>query len=214
MYGCAQVARYQFTNGKICCSTSHNSCPGKRRKFSNRTDHKERAAKSLQTRTRMGITKSSRLKALATLEANGTFSVMRTKMQDHWKNNPHQNNLRCPLVSYKNTSINYQGSFEYCFLEKLEAEYGIDWVKSNVKRGPSLQYIDPTDGVERLYLSDFIINDTIYEIKSLWTWNKHGKDFILEEKNKAKLTSCIHHGYNVVLVLDKEEILWQLPNSG
>jgi hypothetical protein len=40
------------------------------------------------------------------------------------------------------------------------------------------------------------------------TWNKHGKDLILEEKNKAKLTSCIQQGYNVVLVLNKEEIVW------
>ena len=75
-------------------------------------------------------------------------------------------------------------------------------------------YIDPTDGIERLYISDFIINNTIYEIKSLWTWNKHGKDLVLEEKNKAKLTSGIRQGYNVVLVLNKEEIVWQLPNFG
>jgi hypothetical protein len=55
-------------------------------------------------------------------------------------------------------------------------------------------------------ISDFIINDTIYEIKSRWTWNKHGKDLILEEKNKAKLTTALREGYNVILILDKEEI--------
>jgi len=37
---------------------------------------------------------------------------------------------------------------------------------------------------------------------------------ILEEKNKAKLTSSMQQGYNVVLVLNKEEIIWQLPNFG
>lgn len=213
-YGCKQTAKYKFANGKICCSTSHNSCPGKRSEFSNRVDHKERATKSLQTRTELGITKSSRAKALATMEANGTYALMRTKMQEHWKNNPHQNNLHCPLILYKDTSINYQGSFEYCFLENLETIHGIEWVKLNVKRGPSLWYIDPSDSIERLYISDFIIDNTIYEIKSLWTWNKHGKDLILEEKNKAKLTSSIQQGYNVVLVLNKEEIIWQLPNFG
>lgn len=213
-YGCGQTAKYKFSNSKLCCSTSHNSCPGKRSEFSNRLDHKERAAKSLQARTELGITKSSRAKALATMEANGTYAVLRTKMQEHWKNNPHQNNLQCPLIPFKDTSINYQGSFEYCFLEDLETKHGIDWVKLNVKRGPSLWYIDPTDGIERLYISDFIIDNTIYEIKSLWTWNKHGKDLVLEEKNKAKLTSSIQQGYNVVLVLNKEEIVWQSPNFG
>jgi hypothetical protein len=213
-YGCGQVAKYKFSNGKLCCATSHNSCPGKRSEFSNRLDHKERAAKSLQTRTELGITKSSRVKALATMEANGTYAVLRTKMQEHWKNNPHQNNLQCPLIPFKDTSINYQGSFEYCFLEDLESKHGIDWVKLNVKRGPSLWYNDPTDGIERLYISDFIIDNTIYEIKSLWTWNKHGKDLVLEEKNKAKLTSSMQQGYNVVLVLNKEEIVWQSPNFG
>lgn len=213
-YGCNQTAKYKFSNGKICCSASHNSCTGKRSEFSNRQDHKERAAKSLQTRKDLGITKSSRAKALATMEANGTYEVLRTKMQEHWKNNPHQNNLQCPLILYKDTSINYQGSFEYCFLENLETTHGIEWVKLNVKRGPALWYIDPTNAIKRLYISDFIIKNTIYEIKSLWTWNKHGKDLILEEKNKAKLTSSMQQGYNVVLVLNKEEIIWQLPNFG
>lgn len=214
LYGCNQVARYKFANGKICCSVSHNSCLGKRNEFSNRLDHKERAAKSLQTRKELGITKSSRAKALATMEANGTYAIKRIKMQEHWKNNAHQSNLKCRLIHYKDTSINYQGSFEYCFLENLETIHGIEWVKLNVKRGPSLWYIDPIDNIERLYISDFIIENTIYEIKSLWTWNKHGKDLLLEKKNRAKLTSSMQQGYIVVLVLNKEEIIWQLPNSG
>ena len=83
---------------------------------------------------------------------------------------------------------------------------GIDWIKDNVKRGPAIWYKDPTDNTKRLYISDFIIDNTIYEIKSRWTWNKHGKDLILEEKNKAKLTTALREGYNVILILDKEEI--------
>ena len=118
--------------------------------------------------------------------------------------NPWQNNLQCPLVSYKDTNINYQGTFEFEFLEKLEQEYGIEWLVNNVSRGPSIWYIDPTDSTKRLYISDFIIDNTIYEIKSGWTWNKHGKDIILEEKNKAKLTACIKEGYNVIVVLNQQ----------
>jgi len=207
-YGCNGLAKFMFTNGKICCSKHQNSCSGKRKQFSDRTDHKDTAAKSLATRSRLGITKSSRAKAHATMEANGTYQVMREKMQWHWKNNPHQNNIQCPLIPYKVTTINYQGSYEYEFLEKLEQQFGIEWVISNVQRGPSIWYNDPKDGTKRLYISDFLIDNTIYEIKSQWTWNRHGTDEILENMNKEKLNECIRQGYKVILVLNKQEQEW------
>ena len=207
-YGCNGLAKFMFTNGKICCSKHQNSCPGKRKQFSDRTDHKERAAKSLATRSKLGITKSSRAKAHATMEANGTYQVMREKMQWHWKNNPHQNNIRCPLIPYKDTTINYQGSHEYEFLEKLEQQFGIQWIISNVQRGPSIWYNDPKDGSKRLYISDFLIDNTIYEIKSQWTWNRHGADEVLENMNKEKLNECIRQGYKVILVLNTQEQEW------
>lgn len=204
-YNCGGYANFKFKSGKLCCSTHYNSCPGKRKQFSDRNDHKETAAKSLATRTRLGITKTSRIKAKNTMEINGTYQILREKMQEHWKNNPHQNNTQCPLLPYKTTSLNYQGSYEYNFLANLEKQHGLAWIESNVKRGPSLWYID-NEGTKRLYISDFIIYNTIYEIKSHWTWNKHGTDFILENNNKAKLSECINQGYNVVLVLNGEEI--------
>jgi len=207
-YGCDGLAKFIFTNGKICCSKHQNSCLGKRKQFSDRTDHKETAAKSLATRSRLGITKSSRIKAHATMEANGTYQVMREKMQSHWKNNPHQNNVQCPLISYKGTALNYQGSYEYEFLEKLEQQYGIKWIIANVKRGPSLWYNDPKDRTKRLYISDFLIDNTIYEIKSQWTWNRHGADIELENMNKEKLNECVRQGYKVMLVLNKQEQEW------
>jgi len=207
-YGCNGLAKFMFTNGKICCSKHQNSCLGKRKQFSDRTDHKETAAKSLATRSRLGITKSSRAKAHATMEANGTYQVMREKMQRHWKNNPHQNNIQCPLIPYKDTAINYQGSYEYEFLEKLEQQSGIQWIISNVRRGPSIWYNDPKDGTKRLYISDFLIDNTIYEIKSQWTWNRHGTNEVLENMNKEKLNECIRQGYKVILVLNKQEQEW------
>ena len=205
-YGCNSRAYYKFANGKLCCSLSHNSCPGKRLEFSKRTDHKDRAAKSLETRTKLGITKSSRTKAHETMLKNGTYDILREKMQLAWKKDPWQNNLSCPLIEYKNSGVNYQGSFEYDFLENLENEKGIEWIKKNVKRGPRIWYTDPTDNTKRLYISDFIIYNTIYEIKSSWTWNKHGKDMLLEQKNKAKLDAAKNAGFRVILVLNKEYI--------
>lgn len=204
-YGCNTLAKYIFWNGKVCCSVHHNSCPGKRKKFSN-LDHTERTAKSLATRIEKGITKTSQIKGGATRIAQGHYKKLAKKMQQHWEENPWRNNLQCSLIEFKDTNINYQGTHEYDFLEKLEIQYGIEWLKENVQRGPSFWYIDPTDNTERLYISDFIMYNTVYEIKSAWTWNKHGKDKLLEEKNKAKLKSAKAAGYNVILVLDKEYI--------
>jgi len=204
-YGCSQIAKYKFSNDKLCCATSHNSCPAKRKAFSE-LDHTQRTSKSLETRLKTGVTKTSRQKSHETMLANGTYEITRQRMQKLWRDNPWQNNLKCPLVPYKDTEINYQGTYEYDFLEKLELENGTKWLVENVKRGPAIWYNDPFDNIKRLYISDFIIYNTIYEIKSSWTWNKHGKDMILEEKNKAKINAAKTEGYNVVLVLDKEYI--------
>jgi hypothetical protein len=208
-YGCGNIALFKFAKGKICCSQHQNSCIGKRKSFSDKVDHKQNAAKSLATRTALGITKTSQIKGGATRRASGHYQKLAKTMQEHWAKNPWQNNLECPILPYKNTELSYQGSYEFEFLEEIEFDKGIEWVVTNVKRGPSIWYIDPTDNTERLYISDFIINDTIYEIKSDWTWNKHGKDLVLEEKNKAKLTACVKQGYNAVLVLNQKRILYE-----
>jgi hypothetical protein len=85
--------------------------------------------------------------------------------------------------------------------------HGLDWIAHHVRRGPSVWYIDTT-GTKRLYISDFLIDNTIYEIKSYWTWNRHGADMDLENNNKAKLNECLKQGYKVMLVLDGEEIIY------
>jgi len=208
-YGCGNIALFKFAKGKICCSQHQNSCTGKRKLFSDRVDHKQNAAKSLATRTALGITKTSQIKGGATRRSNGHYQKLAKTMQEHWAKKPWQNNLECPTLQYKNTDLSYQGSYEFEFLEEIEFDKGIEWVVLNVKRGPSIWYIDPTDNTERLYISDFIIDATVYEIKSDWTWNKHGKDLVLEEKNKAKLTACVKQGYNAVLVLNQKRILYE-----
>lgn len=206
-YGCQSQAKYMFANGKLCCSKHQNSCLGKRKQFSDRTDHKDRAEKSLATRTKLGITKTSRIKANQTMIKNGTYQILREKMQEYWKNNHHQNNPHCLLLPYKTLDLKYQGSHEYNFLLKLEMLHGLDWIAHHVRRGPSVWYIDTT-GTKRLYISDFLIDNIIYEIKSYWTWNRHGADMDLENNNKAKLNECLKQGYKVMLVLDGEEIIY------
>lgn len=206
-YGCGTVAQYQFWNGKLCCSKHYNSCKGKRQAFSS-LDHTERTKKSLQTRIEKGITKTSQIKGGATRRKMGHYEKLAEKMKSHWEENPWDNNLHCPFLEYKNTGIMYQGSYEYEFLEELEHENGIEWLTDNVFRGPSIWYTD-IDGTQRLYISDFVIENTVYEIKSSWTWNKNGKDQSLEEKNKAKLSACVSEGYSVVLVLNHKKVLYE-----
>lgn len=208
-YNCENTAKFRFSNGKLCCSPHQNSCPGKRKQFSDRTDHKEIAAKSLATRTRLGITKTSQRKGAATRRASGHYDRLADKMREHWAKNPWQNNIQCPLLPYKETSINYQGTNEYDFLFNLEKLNGIEWLIKNVARGPAIWYVDPVDNTKRLYISDFIIDNTIYEIKSSWTWNRKGDDLDLELRNKAKLNECIRRGFKVVLVLNGEEINYE-----
>jgi hypothetical protein len=207
-YGCGTQAKFKFWNNKLCCSSHHNSCQGKRSAFSN-LDHRERTAKSLATRIEKGITKSSQVKATATRKANGHYSKLAKIMREHWAENPWDNNLQCPLLNFKGTGLIYQGTYEFEFLEEIENEFGLDWVKHNVKRGPSIWYKDPTDNEEKLYISDFIIENTVHEIKSSWTWNKNGKDLTLEKKNKAKLTECVKQGYNIVLVLNQQRLRYE-----
>jgi hypothetical protein len=205
-YGCNQKAKYKFKAGKLCCSMSHNSCPKKRSNFAE-LDCTERTQKSLATRIKSGVVKSCQIVGAATRKKNGHYEKLAKKMQEHWIANPH-NNLgpRGEWEIYKETKIPYQCSYEYCFLEKLENEHGIDWIISNVARGPAIWYIDPKTLKKRLYISDYIIYNTIYEIKSSYTWNRKGKDLDLENLNRAKLNECIAQGFSVILVLDKKEI--------
>ena len=103
------------------------------------------------------------------------------------------------------TGLRYQGTYELKFIQEYKDTYGIDWVKKNLKRGPSVQYIDYY-GKTRWYMSDFIIGDTVYEIKSGWTYNKNGKDIIVEFNNLSKLNATITAGYNVKLIMNGKEI--------
>jgi len=105
----------------------------------------------------------------------------------------------------EDTGINYQGSYELKFLTKLKNLNGVEWVKHNVTRGPSIRYKD-VHGYNRWYLSDYIIGNTIYEIKSNWTWNRRGNDKLLEQNNINKLNSAKDAGYSVVLVREGIEI--------
>lgn len=208
-YGCGNLAKYKFKAGKLCCSVSYNSCPKKRENFSN-LDATLWASKSLATRIKSGVVKSCQIAGAATRKENGHYERLSKKMQEHWITSPHNNlDPRGNWVMYKDTNLPYQCSYEYCFLNELEKKHGLEWIINNVSRGPTIWYIDPKSLKKRLYISDYIIYNTIYEIKSSYTWNRKNKDLDLENLNRAKLNECIAQGYNVILVLDKKELTYE-----
>ncbi len=206
-YGCGQQAKYQFAKGAYSCSEHHNSCPGKRKAFSDRDDHYERHVKSLETRTRLGITKSSQVKGGETRRQMGFYERLGKRMQEILSEKTWSVDPKSKILSYKDTTILYQGQYEFEFLESLEDSNGLEWLVNNVSRGPSLWYNNPIDNKKHLYISDFIIEGVIHEVKSSWTWNKNGTDMDLERINRAKLDACVKAGYSVVLTIWKKEVI-------
>jgi hypothetical protein len=98
--------------------------------------------------------------------------------------------------------IFWQYSNERRFLERAKAGGIID----KVKRGPAIDYI--FEGSIKKYLSDFIIENNVYEIKSRYTMfgtnNSHLK------RNIAKLLATEKSGYNVFVVLDDETMPFKI----
>jgi hypothetical protein len=205
--GCKLKAKFIFKNEKKCCSAHSNSCTAKRERFSKEVDHSIYSKKSLETRTRLGITKSSQVKAGKTRRDSGHYVKQAEAMRKHWEKNPWNNNPK--WRNYKDTEIIVQSKLEEKFLNDLESKYGLDWIKCNVSRGPCFRYVDPSTKKERLYISDFISDNTIYEVKGYYTWDKHGKDNNLRLQNIAKLDKVLESNYNVILVLEGENVLWK-----
>jgi hypothetical protein len=52
------------------------------------------------------------------------------------------------------------------------------------------------------------IGNTIFEIKSHWTWDRKGNSIELKIRNEAKLNEVKSKGYKVILVLEGQEIDW------
>lgn len=133
-------------------------------------------------------------KRLDDVDASGLNSFERGYKKGKW------------IQQYCDTNLYYQGSYELEFLEKLEILNGREWLLENVKRGPNVEYYDSQENKKRIYMSDFIIGNTIYEIKSSWTWDGKGGRPVIYQNNMDKLLATKYLGYTVILVLDGKEI--------
>lgn len=104
------------------------------------------------------------------------------------------------IREYKNSGINYQGSYEKYFLELLE-ERGL---LSEVSVGGSFEY--EWNGEKHTYHVDFKFRDKQIEIKSGWTYNKNGADLELQSLNETKWKSARDSGANLIVLIDKSEV--------
>ena len=104
--------------------------------------------------------------------------------------------------TYKTTDLHYQCSYELKWLTELENTHGYDWLIAHVKNGPTIEYFNPVIRAVRFYFADFQIDDTVYEIKSRWTWDGKGAYPDRLAVNIAKLDATVKSGYKVVLILD------------
>jgi hypothetical protein len=197
--GCGQVAKFQFSkSGKLCCSEHYNSCPAKRQKFSD-LDHTERCRKSLETRITTGVTKSSQVKGSETRKKNGHYQKLAEKMREHWINRPWNNHR---TWSEHSTGIMVQSSYEEAFLDTLVQQHGVEWVRANVSRGQHFWYVDPITGERRLYLSDFMVEGVVVEVKGSYTWDERGTNEELRARNLAKLDAAKREGFEVKLIFE------------
>ena len=104
------------------------------------------------------------------------------------------------VFEYKNTGINYQGSYEKYFLELLEEKGFL----LEVLNGQSFEYV--LEEEKYIYHTDFLFRGQNIEIKSMWTYNNNGKNIKLQELNEVKWQSVRDKNEEIVVLIGKEEI--------
>lgn len=99
---------------------------------------------------------------------------------------------------YKDTNINYRGSYEFDFLEKYFEKY------PDLINGPTIRY--QFNEKNRIYFPDFLIPslNLVIEIKNSYLL-KTDKD-----KIEAKRKATIANGFNYIMIVDKDYPLFSL----
>lgn len=105
------------------------------------------------------------------------------------------------VKEYKDTKLNYQGSYELYFLELMEAGGKL----KEVNDGHSFKY--EFIGQKHTYHTDYFVRGENIEIKSGWTYNNNGANEILEAINYAKWHSVSDAGAILRVLKSKTEIL-------
>ncbi len=204
-YGCNQRAKYQFRNGKFCCSETYNSCPGKRERDSElkkgkipvwKNGHPKGATgkpswnkgKVLSAEHRANI--SEALKGVSTGKASTPEkeAKRRERLSEALKRHPNGGGYR------KNSGVGKQGwykgywcdsSWELAFVI-YSLEHGINFERNWEK----FEYIWNYE--KHYYFPDFKLEDGTYiEIKGYF-----------DNKNRAKIESF----EKPLIILSEKEI--------
>lgn len=98
-----------------------------------------------------------------------------------------------------------QGYEPFALRLLLNEGFNEDDVLSPSKEKICIKYI--FGGKERVYHPDIFIKSEslLIEVKSEWTYNRHGKDLDLQKKNLEKLKACRKNGYSTRLYIFNEK---------
>jgi hypothetical protein len=102
---------------------------------------------------------------------------------------------KCSPLKYYNEEIIYQGTYEKYFLDEIKSLGFLD----KVERGPRIPY--NIDNKEKIYRSDFLLNNVIFEIKSDYTY------LLRKRKNNIKFSTAIKK-YHLIIIFNKEKYLY------
>jgi len=103
--------------------------------------------------------------------------------------------VKCPVKRY-NEDLHYQGSFEKKFLDFVNVLGLIKFIKN----GPTFYY--QIEGKQACYKSDFVCSNSIFETKSIWSYDNRGKNIKLRLKTNLKVIAALKSGYDYFLVID------------
>lgn len=239
-YGCKQVAKFIFKNKRFCCSVNQSLCPVIVNKIKEHHTQDNGSGQSLASDWNKKTVKTKRTtwidgQRYVDIITQKTIDTKKSTILENGNNilqNTGQKSLQTKISTfdetclsifersaktykqYKHSNLFTRSQEEYNFLKNLELKYkSVDMLEQIVKRGPSIPYWDSTNKKYRTYISDFLIDNTLYEIKSHRTWFEYsGKN--LEQINKDKLNAALTAGYEVILVLDGIEMHWPVTVLG
>nr|WNL50367.1 endonuclease [Marseillevirus sp.] len=146
------------------------------------------------------------------VKKKGRETYMSRTGYDHPSHNPEVISKRNRSLFHKKEFVMPSGGIFICqgyepFALRLLLSEGIreEDILPPSKEKISVGYI--FGGKERVYHPDIFIKSEslLIEVKSEWTYNRHGKDLDLQKKNLEKLKACRKNGYSTRLYIFNEK---------
>jgi hypothetical protein len=163
-----------------------------------RSNRKSAKTKSIIGEDGLSISQRAAKKSVITkindIDENGLNSFQRGELKS---------NKASLYIRHYNDFLFYQANNEKYFLDSIN-NLGLINVINN---GISLKYF--FDNKLRVYISDFMYNNIIFEIKSSYTYDNTGEKqkknvyYKLRQKNNTKWKTVLQQGYRMIVIFDK-----------